>query len=546
MKIKLTKAKPFKEEEHTRDEKGRFTTASPIKWDATGHGSTPNQVDIGYFGFVKDMKPDEFRALVPAGNFDKNSIEFIKEAVAKGEAVAPPFLMAKWDDEGKQWLVQDHEGRSRTDAAKQLAPEHTIPIHILPTGYHRARHITEEMRNAPFVPQRTGKAKYEDDEAKRKPEIQKIPLSGRKYNPDWYLQPRRRGKWDTVALSREKEGHLSTYGNGSSSLDLSGLSRTDKRYIELGFGMSAENLSAFLHEALTDVIPVPSEVTVHANYFPSLQDNSMVHVLRMECKTTGLVNTLRVHRYLDNSAPKFEVAYVQLPYMAQAQGAGKKALKAYMDLTDHVGADKIELYANIDVGGYAWARYGFVPTPEDWKSLCVSIRKNMAKVDYASAEEAVKLPGHLKSLTAPGSDPRNIRAVAALKAPVKHPSLGETGLGWSLLRGTGWTSVAYMNDKETMAHLKATCAGEESFGSDDWERTAATVPVAYQGKSVSSDRGVFFMQGKSGRSDAAIHQAMLPAGAMVADQVAIRQFMKLGMSRADARRLVSSQRGYGG
>jgi hypothetical protein len=127
----------------------------PIKWDVNGIGSTPSQADINYFGFTKVMTPAEFRSLVPAGNFDSATIEFTKQSVAGGEKIAPPFVTANWNEDAGWWEVFDHEGRSRTDAATELGATQ-LPVNMIPRGWHRARHITQEMRDAPIIPQNGG------------------------------------------------------------------------------------------------------------------------------------------------------------------------------------------------------------------------------------------------------------------------------------------------------------------------------------------------------------------------------------------------------
>jgi hypothetical protein len=152
----------------TRDDQGnviplsqRFQTTSPdirrsrqtINWDVNGIGSVPNQVDIDYFGFVVPMLPSEFRKLVPVGVSSEETKDFIKDKIQVGEAIAPPFIGAEWNEDKKVWVVypEEHEGRSRTDAAQEVAPNEIIPVSIFPKKGMRARGITEEMRNAPFV-----------------------------------------------------------------------------------------------------------------------------------------------------------------------------------------------------------------------------------------------------------------------------------------------------------------------------------------------------------------------------------------------------------
>lgn len=43
----------------------------------------------------------------------------------------------------------------------------------------------------------------------------------------------------------------------------------------------------------------------------------------------------------------------------QGQGVSRKVFKALYEQYRVAGVERIELYANIDIGGYAWARYGF-------------------------------------------------------------------------------------------------------------------------------------------------------------------------------------------
>lgn len=370
--------------------------------------------------------------------------------------------------------------------------------------------------------------------------------NGQKYNPDWYLQPRDGGKWSTIALTRKDKGHLDDYGDGTTQFNMN-VSNTDKKMIAKAFGMSAENLASMFHEALAPAIPDASKVTMTANYFPSMQDNAMVTVARFESADGEMCSVTRVYDYLDGTASQIQISYLKLPEGEQGAGVGKNILAKYLDLSDHIGAERLGLSANIDMGAYAWARYGFVPTPESWKSLCATIRKNLVNIDFGDNKDATALSGHIKTLTAPGTDPRNVRAIAALRPVVKRHGIGmeDAKLGLALLRETHWDGVAHVGDKETMAHLKATAAKDESFNTEDWDNLVApTKPLNL--KSINEERGVLFCQTKTGKQDAMFHKNLLPAGSLVADQVAIRQLMSIGMSRAEARRYISVGRGYGG
>jgi len=127
--------------------------AGDVKWDVEGIGSTPTQADISYFGFEVPMLPSDFRKMVPKGVSGSDTKEFIKKKIQEGEAIAPPFLRATWDKERKVWVVnpEEHEGRSRTDAAAEIDPSAPMPVSIILNKGMRARSLTDEMRNAPFV-----------------------------------------------------------------------------------------------------------------------------------------------------------------------------------------------------------------------------------------------------------------------------------------------------------------------------------------------------------------------------------------------------------
>jgi hypothetical protein len=124
-----------------------------IVWDRSkGIGNVPNQQELDYFGFERNMKPSEFRQYVPKGVWNKDTKSFLASETSKGKTVAPPFLKVEWDKENKAWRVSNHEGRSRADYSAELNADADIPVSMLPVGM-RARDITPEMRSAPIIGQ---------------------------------------------------------------------------------------------------------------------------------------------------------------------------------------------------------------------------------------------------------------------------------------------------------------------------------------------------------------------------------------------------------
>lgn len=56
---------------------------------------------------------------------------------------------------------------------------------------------------------------------------------------------------------------------------------------------------------------------------------------------------------------------------------GKKVLAGNIAVYEKVGITSVGVTANIDVGGYAWARYGYVPTQESWNSLRTRLQREL-------------------------------------------------------------------------------------------------------------------------------------------------------------------------
>jgi GNAT superfamily N-acetyltransferase len=84
-------------------------------------------------------------------------------------------------------------------------------------------------------------------------------------------------------------------------------------------------------------------------------------------------------RKLDLKNKSAYSAYFVMHREERGSGVGKKLLAANVALYQKLGFDKVTVSANIDVGGYAWARYGYVPTPASWRSLSAEIREKLGE-----------------------------------------------------------------------------------------------------------------------------------------------------------------------
>jgi hypothetical protein len=120
--------------------------------------------------------------------------------------------------------------------------------------------------------------------------------------------------------------------------------------------------------------------TMRVGYSPSSDKISIDGRLEQDGKEIGTYQ--RDINLKDNKAFS---AYFQLKKNAQGGNVGKKLLAANVAMYQKLGLDKVEVTANIDVGGYAWAKYGYVPTQSSWRDLSSDLRNKLGdKRDRAS------------------------------------------------------------------------------------------------------------------------------------------------------------------
>ncbi|WP_456679494.1 hypothetical protein [Bradyrhizobium sp. S3.7.6] len=78
-------------------------------------------------------------------------------------------------------------------------------------------------------------------------------------------------------------------------------------------------------------------------------------------------------RYIDIRNKTAESSYFALDRGNTRGDLGKKMLAGNIELYQKLGVERVKVHANIDVGGYAWAKYGYVPDRSSWSSLSSDI-----------------------------------------------------------------------------------------------------------------------------------------------------------------------------
>lgn len=89
---------------------------------------------------------------------------------------------------------------------------------------------------------------------------------------------------------------------------------------------------------------------------------------------------------------KVEHAFFELKRSAQGADHAKRVLAEQMRLYQDIGIKTIQVHANIDVGSYCWAKYGFSPNNlEGWRDLLVHhIKPRLAQLQGRVSDDAIR------------------------------------------------------------------------------------------------------------------------------------------------------------
>lgn len=147
--------------------------------------------------------------------------------------------------------------------------------------------------------------------------------------------------------------------------------------------------------------------------------------------------------------------YLELEPIAQGGGVAKSLMRNQFDIYRQLGITRVDLSANIDVGGYSWAKYGFLPTtsgPGGWYSLQRDLMERLRYLQSpgkAAAERLIQI-----------SDPSVIWNIADLREPAQNIRYGlrnaeKVPLGKALLLGQDWRGTFDLNNAEQMEKFNA-------------------------------------------------------------------------------------------
>lgn len=120
-------------------------------------------------------------------------------------------------------------------------------------------------------------------------------------------------------------------------------------------------------------------------------------------------------------------------------GVVKKLLRSLFGTAKSTSMKSIQMVADDDISGYAWAKYGFSLSPRQWGLVKSQIKRTAAKMEMVAASSPVEQKA--VNLILESTDPKSIFALADLK------------LGKSLLSDTSWIGTLEFDDAESVTRF---------------------------------------------------------------------------------------------
>ena len=143
---------------------------------------------------------------------------------------------------------------------------------------------------------------------------------------------------------------------------------------------------------------------------------------------------------IDMNRGRAELGLLELQERAQGQGIAKKILQGHVEFFQANDIQSVDIHANIDVGGHAWARFGFAPSKSSWRQMQGWIYSKLSDLSGKGASD-----DEIEALTelAESDDPEAIWAIA------------DSDYGKDLLLDSDWIGALDLKDKETMERFNA-------------------------------------------------------------------------------------------
>jgi len=186
---------------------------------------------------------------------------------------------------------------------------------------------------------------------------------------------------------------------------------------------------------------------------PQRFKNSMLYGLKPELVSVDMVgDSLFFNAHLGGPSEiirQFDfknktVSHDYFKLVNQGEGTAKRVLLNQVALYKELDFREVTIHANIDIGGYAWAKYSFVPTVQSWQNLRRYLADKLERlVATNSGITQVVNEGVLEILS--NDNPRMIWTLAGLEHKINGIPIGKL-----LLLGSDWHGTLDLLDEETM------------------------------------------------------------------------------------------------
>jgi len=163
-----------------------------------------------------------------------------------------------------------------------------------------------------------------------------------------------------------------------------------------------------------------------------------------------------ISRYFTKTNDKLVVSHSYFSAGDTGNGGAKGLFRASFGVYKALGVSHVDVSANCDVGGYTWARFGFLP--KNWSNIKEGIKDRLDELKRAPRDVragnrtthvnqiSAQMHSHISRILA-SNDPKTMWDIADMKN-------GGQELGKGLLLGTHWSGRLDLSDAATMRRLK--------------------------------------------------------------------------------------------
>lgn len=240
------------------------------------------------------------------------------------------------------------------------------------------------------------------------------------------------------------------------------IAKLEEANIRAGSGVSDHFLEHYPGVKPSDVTRALASGGVSSSGSVRVLSSGKLNVsLTVETVTNG--PKYQISRDFDSVKKSVYHDFLVLPANAQGAGTVKQVFRESLPLYDKMGMKSIDVFANIDGGGYAWGRYGFDQNGSEFKRAAVKGLNDLTNKlgnRKLSTEAWAEHAAVSEILSGPlGKEPRLPRVFTSLKTPnldaelAGIPGAKAGSFLKTILHKQSWHGALDLTDKEQRAHL---------------------------------------------------------------------------------------------